>query len=105
MQLDVGQKLIELSKFFRMRNFSVQKPYEGLIRVCLIDATWLSQSKRLWLTEMENSRNTKSLVRIHYRQQEVELEFERDLEGFMYSASTRIRLQNFVNFCRIFDQE
>ena len=88
-----------------MRIHSVQKPYRGLIRLCLADETWLSQSKRFWLTEMDNPRNTKTLVRIHYRQQEVELEIERDLDGFMYTASTRIRLQNFVNFCRIFDQE
>ena len=87
-----------------MRNYSIQKPYEGLIRLCLSDATWLSQSKRFWLTEMDNVRNTKSLVRIHYRQQEVELEIERDLDGLMYTASTRIRLQNFVTFCRIFEQ-
>ena len=93
-----------LIKIFRMRIHSVQKPYRGLIRLCLADETWLSQSKHFWLTEMENARNTKTLVRIHYRQQEVELELERNLNGLMYAASTRIRINNFVNFCRIFEQ-
>ena len=83
---------------------TIQKPYGGSLRLCLTDATWLSQSKNFWLTEMDNARNTKTLVRIHYQQEEVELELERDLDGLMYAASTRIRLQNFANFCRIFEQ-
>ena len=83
---------------------SREKPWQGLIRIRLTDEDWLCQRKQFWLTEMNDIRNTKAVVRIHSSDETVELELERNLDGLIYTAGTRIRIRNFAAFCLVFEQ-
>ena len=81
-----------------------EKPWQGLLRICLSNANWMSQSKMFWIAQMDDPRNTKTIVRVNYVTGLVELEIEREVNGLQYSAGTQIRLQNFNAFCRAFER-
>ena len=81
-----------------------EKPWQGLLRICLSNAAWLNQSKIFWVAQMDDPRNTKAIVRVNYITGLVELEIERDIDGLQYAAGTQIRLQNFNAFCRAFER-
>ena len=95
---------------FRMTQ-NTAKSWNGDIRIFLLHAVWRSNGylltnmqKMQWIIQMDNPRNTSTYVTISRETSTIEIGYERNLDGRIYTAGKRIKVDNFFIFRSIFYQ-
>ena len=60
--------------------------------------------KMRWILQMDDPRNENAYVNVSHNNFVIELSFERVTDGTRYTASKRIRIEDFYIFRTIYDQ-